>query len=245
MASISTTGTSACHLLSRSLQPATSARSTPVAEQASVVHSLVRGHCRYATRSSRKPKAPRCSDWLLECSAYVGTDLTASPTYPLCGARRRSFARPPTLGSFAAKFLLACRSAQPHISGKVRCRPEATLSQEPASVLRGLPAVIQCRGIQRLRSYAVSRRLGRLLQAALRWTGACIALPGTLHPSRGHLQSPFTGRYRWRRDFPMEGLRASQQVARDDSYSRRVLAPLLPTRPANGLSAYSLFRHSR
>src|SRR5205085_10684551 len=104
-----------------------SARSTHVAEQTRVVPSLVRGHGRYAVISSRQPQTSRRSDWLHECSAYVGTDLAALSTYLLCGAGRCPFARPATLDSFAAKFLSSCTSTQPRVPGQVRCRPEATL----------------------------------------------------------------------------------------------------------------------
>src|SRR6476646_5703017 len=167
MATLSTTGASTSHLLSRGLQRPASTCSACVAEQARVVHSPIRGHGRDATRSSRQPQAPRSSHWLLECSAYVGTDLAASSTYPLCGAGRRSFARPPKLEAFAAKLLLASARSQPRVSRQVRCWPEATLSQEPVAVLRSLPAVIGRKGIQRLPSHTLSRRVCPLHQAAV------------------------------------------------------------------------------
>jgi hypothetical protein len=58
------------HLLSRRLQRASPTGPLHVAEQASVVHSSIRSHCRDAARSGRELEAPRCSDWLLECSAH-------------------------------------------------------------------------------------------------------------------------------------------------------------------------------
>src|SRR6202162_5213232 len=143
MASISPTGASTRHLLSRRLQHAASTCPTDVAEQASAVRSLIRGQRRDAARSSREPQTPRRPYWLPERAAYVGTDLAASSTYPLCGAGRRPFARSQGLDLFTAKFLPARSSAQPSVSGQVCRRPEATLPEEQASVSRGVPAVIQ------------------------------------------------------------------------------------------------------
>src|SRR6478609_2367068 len=75
--------------------------------------------------------------------------------------------RPPKLEAFAAKLLLASARSQPRVSRQVRCWPEATLSQEPVAVLRSLPAVIGRKGIQRLPSHTLSRRVGHLRQAAV------------------------------------------------------------------------------
>src|ERR1035437_1797769 len=73
---------------------------------------------------------------------------------------------------------------------------------------------------------AVPPRLGRLLQAALRRTGTCTALPRRLHPSRRHLQQQAGCSLPGQRHLPLARFRPRQQEAAHDSGCRRVPAPL-------------------
>jgi hypothetical protein len=92
-------------------------------------------------------------------------------------------------------FFLPVRVLSRVFRGKSVRRPEATLSEEQASVSRGVPAVIQRKGIQLFSSHAFSQELGRIRQEAVWRSRACLALPGTLHPSRRYLQSPIAERH--------------------------------------------------
>ena len=53
----------------------------------------------------------------------------------------------------------------------------------------------EAKAFKRFPPYTVSRGLGRLRQAAVLWTRACVALPGTVHPSRRYLQSQIAERH--------------------------------------------------
>jgi len=64
-------------------------------------------------------------------------------------------------------------------------------------------------------------------------------------PSRRYLQSPTTECQGPQRHFPLEDYAHHSKSCAMTPYSRRVLAPLLPTRLADRLSAYLLFRLSR
>ena len=82
-------------------------------------------------------------------------------------------------------------------------------------------------------------------QAALWRSPICPALPGSLHPSRRHLQPSFAqlpGRPSY---FPRARLRPRQQEAEDDPHRRRISAAVPLTRAAQGLCSHPFFRLPR
>src|SRR5215469_839827 len=73
---------------------------------------------------------------------------------------------------------------------------------------------------------------------------ASVALPGSLHPSCGHFQSPLIGLRSRARDFSLEGLCPRRRARSDDTDSDGVLAPLLSARAAQGFRAHPSLRLS-
>src|SRR5713226_8963548 len=235
-------GTAACGLLSPGLQRAARAGAADVAEQAAAVRAAVRSQRRHAAGSRSRSEASRRSSRFTRRAAYLGTDPAASPACPLCRARRRSVAGSQPLDLFAPSLLPARQGPQPRLPRQVHCWTTTRFSQPPTRVLPRVPSAQQRKELHRLPALTVPAGLGRLRQAALRRTRACVALSRALHPSCRHLQpSPALG-LRLRNHLPLEGLRAWQQAAHHDPLPGGVPAPLPPTCAAQRLPPHPLLR---
>src|SRR5216683_1930728 len=235
-------GTAACGLLSPGLQRAPCAGAADVAEQAAALRSAVRSQRSHAARSRSRSEASRRSSRFTRRPAYLGTDPAASPACPLCRARRRSVAGSQPLDLFAPSLLPARQGPQPRLPRQVHCWTTTRFSQPPTRVLPRVPSAQQRKELHRLPALTVPAGLGRLRQAALRRTRACVALSRALHPSCRHLQpSPALG-LRLRNHLPLEGLRAWQQAAHHDPLPGGVPAPLPPTCAAQRLPPHPLLR---
>ena len=97
-------------------------------------------------------------------------------------------------------------------------------------------------GLFLLAPTTVSPRLGRLLQATLRRTGACLAVSRLLHPPCRHLQPPTGLLEGWPSHVSLEGFRASQPKTADDAAGGGVPAPLPVASASPRLRSHSQFR---
>src|ERR1700732_2318230 len=77
--------------------------------------------------------------------------------------------------------------AQPRLPRQVRRRSRK--KPFPTYSLRSAPAPPSASSLRLLFAHPVSARLGGLPQTALRWSTACLTLPGRLHPPCRHFQS--------------------------------------------------------
>src|SRR5262252_1849677 len=110
-----------------------------------------------------------------------------------------------------------------------------------------MPSSGKTEGVPRLSPHPLSRRLGGLCQAALRWSRTRFAVSGPVHASCRDLESPAHRSHRHPRDVPLERLRPWQQTAEDDLDSRGVspsfpgtcFAERTPTDPIFRLSGQS------
>src|SRR5437016_13126628 len=144
-------------------------------------------------RDCRRSQAPGSRGRFPQRIAYLGPESSPSPARALCHPSRGAEPGPLPLDSPSVPLLLTRKSAQPCLPRQVRGRLEACLSPEPTRVLRAAEALGRSASIPILPASTVPYRLGGLRQATLRRTRTRAALPGPLHPSRGHLQSPTPG----------------------------------------------------
>src|SRR5207302_2945912 len=120
-------------------------------------------------------------DRLLQRAPYRGPATATSSPCPLRACRRRPRSRPLPLDLLPPLFLPSRQSAQPCLPRQVCRRTQDCLSVRRTPVPR--TSLTAC-GTARLRllvAATVSPRLGRLLQAALRWARTRAALSRCLH----------------------------------------------------------------
>src|SRR5438552_8717173 len=127
-------------------------------------------------------------DRLLQCAPYLGPAIAVSSPCPRRTCSRRPRPRSLLLDLVLPLFLPSRQSAQPCLPRQVCRRTQDCLSVRRTPVPR--TSLTAC-GTARLRllvAATVSPRLGRLLQAALRWARTRVALSRRLHSSRRHFQ---------------------------------------------------------
>jgi hypothetical protein len=73
---------------------------------------------------------------------------------------------------------------------QVRQRSRAGFSEWSAQLPCRPEAAGKSQDLRRLATTTVSRKVGGVLEASLRWPRLCAAISRPLHPSRGHLQPP-------------------------------------------------------
>src|SRR5579863_577572 len=235
-------GTASGELFSSGLQCSSCARPTDLAEQESSFQAPVRSQLGHITRSSGRSQTPRRRTWLPQHPSYLGPDAAGSPSHPLCRTRRRIVRRSQSVDFVAIPLLPTGQGAQPRIPRQVRRWFEASLPSQETGFSRSLPTAIERKSVRPVSAHPVSPGLGGLLQTTLWRSETCAAVSGSLYPSSSDLQSPDQRHDRYARDIPMEGLRSSQQAARDDFGSRGVSAPISPARLAERLPAHPLLR---
>src|SRR5579885_1727433 len=124
------TGTLAGMLLPRGFQCAACAGAVDLAKQETPLRPIVGCQRCNAAGSRCRSRPSRCGDRLPQYSPYLGTDLAAPPTYPLCRTGWRPVARPLAVDSLATPLLLAGESTEPRVSREVRRRVAAGLPPE-------------------------------------------------------------------------------------------------------------------
>ena len=115
----------------------------------------------------------------------------------------------------------SCPSACSAVSSAASSSQDsATPSIEVSSSSTAACCLLPNRAPSRMAASTVPPRLGCLLQAALRRSGACAALSRRLHPSRRHLQLQAGRPLRWQRHLPLARFRARQQETAHDAGCR-------------------------
>src|SRR5215831_3941582 len=97
------------------------------------------------------------------------------------------------MGSSPLSFLLTCQSPESHLSRQVSRRPQTPPPPQETPVCG--PGCGSCRSatVRETAPSPPSTRLGGLRQTRVRRSYARVALFRSLHPSRGHFQSPLVG----------------------------------------------------
>src|ERR1700677_4800247 len=90
--------------------------------------------------------------------------------------------------------------------------------------------------------HAGQQEMVRLCQASLRRPSSCAALSRSLYPPHRHLQPSSAGLRRTEGHLPMARLCPRQQAAPHDPRCSGVPAPLLPSRPTQGLRTHPPLR---
>src|SRR5215831_21231040 len=183
-------GTAARGLLPPGLQRAPCVGPTDLAKQEGPLPAAIRGERGDVARSRSRSQAPRSRGRLLERSPYLGTDLAAASTCSLRGAGRRIVPGRPTLDPIATAFLPAGEGLEPRLSWQVCGWPEGRLSPEEAPILCRMPSAGGRGRLREISADVVSRRLGGVCEAPLRWSRTRSALFGPIHASRRNLQPP-------------------------------------------------------
>src|SRR5215469_8680491 len=188
------------------------------------------------------PQASGSTHWLPQCAPYMGPESSRSPARALCHSRGRPLSGRFPMGSDALYFLLTRESSEPSVPRKVRRRTETRF---PSRATR-LPRVPRSprfeRGLRSIPAHAVSPGLGGLCQAALRWTTACAALSGPIHPSRSDLQPSSTQLARRTGHLSVEGLRPWQQTPQHEGPRSRIPTPLSAARAPKRFCANPFLR---
>src|SRR5262252_8490578 len=238
------TGTPGHQLFPRCLHRASRAECLGFGEPAPVLRSFVHGQHTNFARDRIGSETPRSPDRCGRNSAHLGTEPAPASPHSLCHSRGRAFTRSSSMGSSAISFLLTCQSRESCLSRQVSCCAETPTPPQQTTVCRSRCASRRSTAVCKTTPPIASPRLGGLRQTCFRRPHASVALPGSLHPSCGHFQSPLIGLRSRTRDFSLEGLCPRRQARSDDTDSDGVLAPLLSTRAAQGIRAHPSLRLS-
>src|SRR5205823_3870820 len=125
-----------------------------------------------------------------QCVAHLEPTTPSSPARSLCRPRGRPLSRSHPLDPRTRKLLPAQESPAQSLSRQVRLRSRAGFSEWSAQLPCRSEAAGKSQDLRRLATTTVSRKVGSVLEASLRWPRLCAALSRPLHPSRGHLQPP-------------------------------------------------------
>ena len=165
---------------------------------------------------------------------------SSSPSLRCAGRRTIGGSHP--LGWLRTPLLPAGESAQPRFSTQVHGRFAPCVSRPKAGVLWGLRYARQRKELRSVSHSHLPEAMGRLRQAALRRSGTRSALPGSLHASSRHFESPPAIGGQQQRDVSLERLRPPREEPHHDSILAGVPAPVLAACAAKRASPYSLLR---
>ena len=147
----------------------------------------------------------------------------------------RHLAGRPAMGRLPARLLPSGPGAVPPLPPVVSARSGEGLPGRQAGVL----LILAARSTNTRLSCATwlpvrTRRMGGLLQAAVRRAAAGAGLHRALHAPYRHLQQPPALASMRQGSFPLEGLPERQSTWHDDPHRRGIHPPLLAPRPARG-----------
>ena len=158
-----------------------------------------------------------------------------TPARPLRDSRRRSFRRSQSLDASPLSVFPAGEGAESRLPRKICRRPQTPLPPPETGLFRSRRFAGGAEAVRQAVAKRAPAGLGGLRQAGFRWSLTGAAIPRPLHPPDRHFQSQDHG-LRWRaRHVSLQGLCARRQTPGDDPDCRRVPAPLLLTRPAEGI----------
>src|SRR5271156_2440372 len=189
-------------------------------EQAAALRSALPLQLSFAARTGSRSQAPGSRHRVPRRAPYLGTEPPASSPCPLHRSRRRPRPRPRQMDRFLAPLLPARQGSQPRVPRQVRRRTEATLRAGQASVSRLTTVSGRARLLLQFSPPTLPAGLGRIRQATLRRRRPCSQLPGSLHPSRRHLQPSACGLRKRPRLLSLARLCPRRQEEGHDALSR-------------------------
>src|SRR6266436_4822363 len=140
------------------------------------------------------------------------------------------------------KLLPSQESPAQSLSRQVRQRSRAGFSEWSAQLPSRPEAASKSQDLRRLAATTVSRKVGGVLEASLRWPRICAAISRPLHPSRGHLQPSPGLLCRWPSDFSLARFRSPQRTEAHRFVTRQILASLPAAYSSERLRAYPALR---